>query len=466
VTRAARIAVAVAGLGAAVVLAPAAAAAPTTTYSSGNLATAVPDNAALESAISVSDAGEIVEVRAAVLVGHGQDDQLNFDLVGPDGTIVELAHDEGGDGNNYGVGSDCNGAFTEFSDTATSSVAVGAAPFVGSFRPEQPLSVYKGKASNGTWKLVVRDDAAGVVGTLWCWKLTITYAQADVGVLATASPDPAAVGSELVYTNVIRNAGPDPSQNTTLTATVPDGAAFVTTQVTQGTCTGVKTIVCALGTLPAFASATVTVVVTPGVTGTLSYSANVAGTPDPPGLSDNNSATLTTTVAEGLPDPRGCTVVGTAGDDVLAGTDGADVICGLGGNDRLVASGGDDVLYGDGGNDVLLGGDGDDWLGGGAGNDRLAGEAGNDVGLGGVGNDRIRGDDGNDWLKGGAGRDVLNGTAGDDVLYGRGDRTADVLKGGPGRDRAFMDARLDVRRSVENVLRRRPAAPKPPTSSA
>lgn len=467
VSRGGRIAVACAVAGVGLIGCAVASAAPTTVYSTGNLTTAIPDNAALESAVTVADAGEIVDVKASVLIGHAQDDQLNLDLVGPDGTIVRLSHDNGGSGNNYGIGNDCaSGAFTEFSDTATTSIASGAPPFVGSFKPEESLGAFKGKASNGTWKLVVRDDAAGVAGTLWCWKLTVTYALADVSVLTTASPDPVAVGSQLVYSNVISNAGPDPSQNTTFTATVPDGAAFANVTLTQGTCTGVKTIVCALGTVPGAASATVTIVVVPTVAGTLSFSANVTGTPDPPGQTENNSVTLTTTVAEGLPDARGCTIVGTTGDDVLAGTDGDDVMCGLGGSDRLVASGGDDVLYGDQGDDVLLGGAGNDWLDGGAGDDRLIAGSGDDVGLGGIGADRVRGDDGDDWLKGGGGIDVLNGVAGDDVLYARGDGARDIVKGGPGKDQGFNDTKLDVRRSVEKLLTTRPPQPAAPTASA
>ena len=67
-------------------------------------------------------------------------------------------------------------------------------------------------------------------------------------------------------------------------------------------------------------------------------------------------------VAQGAPPvsrPR-CTIVGTAGDDVLAGTKRADVICGKGGDDRLVGRGGKDVLDGGTGNDVMLGGPGND----------------------------------------------------------------------------------------------------------
>ena len=99
---------------------------------------------------------------------------------------------------------------------------------------------------------------------------------------------------------------------------------------------------------------------------------------------------------------QACTIVGTAGNDVLVGTAHADRICGLGGNDRLVGNGGDDVLRGDDGNDVLSGGLGNDTVFGGSGRDTLAGDDGND---------RLFGDDHApfDHLVGGAGVNLCSG---------------------------------------------------------
>jgi hypothetical protein len=111
----------------------------------------------------------------------------------------------------------------------------------------------------------------------------------------------------------------------------------------------------------------------------------------------------------------GCTVVGTAGDDVLTGTRGRDVICGLGGKDRLTGGTGNDVLRG------------------GAGADRLHGRAGVDR------------------LIGGAGADRLAGGRGRDILYAR-DGLRDRLDGGAGSDRARVDRRKDVRSSIESVF--------------
>ena len=148
------------------------------------------------------------------------------------------------------------------------------------------------------------------------------------------------------------------------------------------------------------------------------------GTPPPP------------PAAPGPPSPvvpsSGCTITGTAGDDVLTGTPAHDVLCGMGGNDTLI--GGAD-------NDVLMGGAGADVLFGGSGNDNLVGGSGRDTIAGGTGNDRLAGD---------GGVDRLRGNSGIDVIYAR-DGVADRVDGGAGLDRARLD-RQDTKRRIESVF--------------
>jgi Ca2+-binding RTX toxin-like protein len=98
-----------------------------------------------------------------------------------------------------------------------------------------------------------------------------------------------------------------------------------------------------------------------------------------------------------------CTIVGTAGPDVLAGTPGPDVICGLGGADKIDGGGGNDVL------------------------------------IGGPGNDTLEGNLGRDLLLGGAGADSIDAW----------DGARDRIDGGPGSDRAWVDHALDTSVHVE-----------------
>ncbi|KRB77368.1 hypothetical protein ASE01_11645 [Nocardioides sp. Root190] len=166
-----------------------------------------------------------------------------------------------------------------------------------------------------------------------------------------------------------------------------------------------------------------------------------------------------------------CTIVGTAGNDVLVGTSRTDVICGRGGNDRIDGRGGDDVIRGGRGSDVLVGGDGNDriygGLGrdrilGGAGNDWLRGQAGDDTVAGEAGDDSVFGEQGDDLLSGGAGMDRLVGGRGNDELRGV-DSAAlrEVLDCGLGRDRVLANANDLIRSCESRSIKANP--PKPPT---
>jgi Ca2+-binding RTX toxin-like protein len=106
-----------------------------------------------------------------------------------------------------------------------------------------------------------------------------------------------------------------------------------------------------------------------------------------------------------------CSIVGTAGRDVLRGTSADDVMCGLGGNDRILGLAGDDTIDGGQGDDVVEGG---------------------------AGTDHVLGNTGADRLVGGAQEDRLEGGPGTDLLLTV-DGRRDHADGGPGRDRARID---------------------------
>lgn len=168
--------------------------------------------------------------------------------------------------------------------------------------------------------------------------------------------------------------------------TDPDGDPLTVTQVTDPP----------NGTAVSNADGTVDYTPDPGFLGTDSFDYTVSdGT-------DTDTATVTVQVTELI--PSGCTITGTAGNDVLRGTSGADVICGLGGNDTITANAGNDTVYGGSGNDTIEGGSGNDVIVGGSGSDDVAGGSGadnllvldlveaNDSANGGSGNDTCAGD--------------------------------------------------------------------------
>ena len=119
---------------------------------------------------------------------------------------------------------------------------------------------------------------------------------ADLAVTKSDSPDPVSRGSQLTYTVSVMNNGPSQATNVTLTDVLPVDVRFVSVISSAGSCTASGgTVNCALGNLANAASVTVTIVVTPRRTGTLTNTAQVSSAS--PDLNPaNNTDTETTTV--------------------------------------------------------------------------------------------------------------------------------------------------------------------------
>ncbi|MFI9152156.1 calcium-binding protein [Streptomyces sp. NPDC053367] len=231
-------------------------------------------------------------------------------------------------------------------------------------------------------------------------------AGADLSVTKTGTTT-MSIGSRATYTVTVTNNAADTSATgVTLTDTLTGPAGSVISATTnRGSCTiNADGAVCSLGTLApgAAGAATVTIVVEPRATGTLTDRATVSSTTSDP-VSGNNTATKTTTIDNA----RGCTRVGTSGNDTITGTSGADVICALSGDDVVNAGSGNDTVHGDYGNDRVDGGFQDDRLVGGPGNDTLTGYYGNDR------LETVDGVPGNDTANGGPGTDTCTTDAGD-----------------------------------------------------
>ena len=155
---------------------------------SGGFAIPIPDGGGqaiqlARSAINVkglNPRGKIKDVNVGVRAQHPFAKDLEFYLASPRG-VINLSHDVGGDGNNYGAGpASCGGTFTIFdSNTPTRIDTPGLqAPFAGFFAPIESLGLLNGlgdkKATNAAWSLLVEDDDnTHPAGTLECWFLQI-----------------------------------------------------------------------------------------------------------------------------------------------------------------------------------------------------------------------------------------------------------------------------------------------------
>ncbi|MFN7875150.1 MAG: S8 family serine peptidase [Pirellula sp.] len=123
------------------------------------------------SPLSVSGlTGFITDVNVKVNINHPWINDVVLFLQSPNGDLVELFRQRGGSGDNM--------VNTVFDDSAAESISTGTAPFTGSFRPEQPLSLFTGlspNAANGDWLLYVFDLYPGEdEGVLVDWSVEIS----------------------------------------------------------------------------------------------------------------------------------------------------------------------------------------------------------------------------------------------------------------------------------------------------
>jgi uncharacterized repeat protein (TIGR01451 family) len=119
----------------------------------------------------------------------------------------------------------------------------------------------------------------------------------DLQVGVTASPNPVAIGSNLLYTVSIINNGPYPAQNVSLTNTLPATVSVQSVVASPGwnLATNGNTLIGGVSNLVNGANAALLITVVPQATGNIVDTATVGSdTPDP--LPENNSFTLTTTV--------------------------------------------------------------------------------------------------------------------------------------------------------------------------
>lgn len=193
-------------------------------YSSGNIATAIPDVSSVDIPINVPQSGAVADVNVRVRLNHTFDEDLTLTLIAPDGTQVVLAANEDnatGGGDNYGTGAnDCSGTPTIFDDAAATSITAADPPFAGTFKPESPLSAMNGKSVAGTWKLRVADGAALDTGTVGCVTLEITRQPYQCCGFA-GNPLMSAGGAATITAESVSPANNTPDPGETVTANFP-----------------------------------------------------------------------------------------------------------------------------------------------------------------------------------------------------------------------------------------------------
>ena len=174
--------------------------------------------------------GSVVKVTGDLILEHYDTSLLDISLIAPDGTAIELSTGNG-TGPNYGgcpfFDPTCMmspPAITTFDDSASLGITEGSNPFKGTYRPEQPLNTFAGKAgtaANGTWIVRVLNRAPSATGSLSSFVLKLQ----DGGPLAAADSYTTAFGTPItvVASGVLSN--DDPRGSGPLSATVASAAA-------------------------------------------------------------------------------------------------------------------------------------------------------------------------------------------------------------------------------------------------
>ena len=299
---------------------------PTVTQFASSTDISIPDHGAATpypSSITVSGITGLVGHVAVTLtnLNHSYPSDVDILLVSPGGQNVLLtAH--AGDGN-YPL---TNVSLT-FDDAATLSLPAANQIFSGTYKPTQygtaifppsapassydtVLSTLNGGNANGKWSLYVVDESPGDSGSiLGGWSLAITAIQplnqvADLALTASATPNPVLVASNLSATFVISNRGPNTATGLAFSNTLPSGVSFVSGSSSQGNVlnNGGSLYCIFTNSLAAGSAATVTVIVSPTVAGSLTNVASIGGNEIDLNLTNNlvNFVTIATPASADL----------------------------------------------------------------------------------------------------------------------------------------------------------------------
>ena len=199
---------------------------------SNNTSASIPDNNTTGVTSNITTTGlsnSSFPSSVCLNITHGWLSDIDIYLRCPNGTIIELSTDNGGSGDNY--------TNTCFNLTSAVSITSGSAPFsaASGYLPENSLSQLNGCNMNGTWSLIVKDDASIFSGTLNNWTITFTNSvTSNIAAPFSWSPTTDMTNSTTLTPQVCPTTTTTSSQTYTLTATDANGC-IATDQVTVST---------------------------------------------------------------------------------------------------------------------------------------------------------------------------------------------------------------------------------------
>lgn len=120
----------------------------------------------LVSYLTIPEDLPIADLNLQVNLSFPRAGDLHVWLVSPADTVITLSYRHGGEASDF--------SDTWFDDEADLYLSEGEAPFLGSYRPDDPLSILNSENAQGTWRLFVQNVSDEVqVGFLNAWAVEI-----------------------------------------------------------------------------------------------------------------------------------------------------------------------------------------------------------------------------------------------------------------------------------------------------
>ncbi len=161
------------------------------TYASADTPKALSDPGSITSTITVADVGTIEDVNVVNLNGtHTWINDLSFTLRHPDGTTLNIIDQRCSNQDDFNVTLD---------DDGTSIINICPYNNGGTFKPDNALSVFNGKPSNGNWILTVTDNFGGDGGNLNGWSLAICRAAPPCSITGASAGAVSCSGNNAIF---------------------------------------------------------------------------------------------------------------------------------------------------------------------------------------------------------------------------------------------------------------------------
>jgi len=137
---------------------------PCTVYESSAVPMTIQSGDRDSSVLTLPNLGLVEDVNVTFTLNIDYVDGISVELESPEGTEFMLVNQPPVSGSNY--------TDTTLDDEADIALTDGDAPFTGSFRPLNPLSILDGETTEGTWLLIITNDT-GDPAELVSWSLCL-----------------------------------------------------------------------------------------------------------------------------------------------------------------------------------------------------------------------------------------------------------------------------------------------------